>query len=341
MISGMAHLMCFSGSDTIPAFNGIKKYYNSLDPSKQFMMSVPASEHSVMCAYGINDEIKAFMRMLDTYPSGIVSIVSDTYNIWKVMTEYTSILKDKILSRDGKVVFRPDSGNAEFIICGDPEKDPQSPEGKGCIKLLDEMFGSTINARGFKELNPKVGLIYGDGMYLERYKTVLERLTKMGYASSNLVIGIGGILRNHSRDTLGFAVKATKVRVLNRELSIMKDPITDHGKKSHTGYMGVYKQQGFYENGLYVGPNDFTYITKQDVTLEQEQSNHFVLPSDTGVVCVKNQLSTVFKDGIVYSNETIDSIRKRVDNAIDLDYFNGLDIKRINSQIVRENFCMV
>ena len=101
------------------------------------------------------------------------------------------------------------------------------------------MFGSTVNEKGYRELNPKVGLIYGDGMFIERYARILERLKTMGYAASNLVIGVGGILRHHSRDTLGFALKAIYVEVYGEPREIEKDPVTDSKKKSHKGLVAL------------------------------------------------------------------------------------------------------
>jgi nicotinamide phosphoribosyltransferase len=105
------------------------------------------------------------------------------------------------------------------------------------MRILDEGFGSTQNRKGYKVHNPKVGLIYGDGMYFVRFRNSLLRMKEMFYAACNLVIGVGGILRNHSRDTLGFAIKATYVVVNGEERAIMKDPITDPSKKSLKGLM--------------------------------------------------------------------------------------------------------
>lgn len=272
IISGMAHLLNFTGSDTVPAYNGILDYYGGKS-GPNIMASVPASEHSVMCSYGQDNEIDAYRNMLKVYPTGIVSIVSDTYNIWNVLTNFAATLKPLILERKGKVVFRPDSGNPENIICGDPNADPNSPEGKGCIRLLDEMFGSTINEKGYRELNPQVGLIYGDGMYLERYERVLERLKLLGYASSNLVIGVGGILRHHSRDTMGFAIKATKVSVNGKEKAIMKDPITDKKKKSHQGYLNVIKV-------------DNNFLTQDNVSAIEEENGLLVPVFENGKLLV-------------------------------------------------------
>lgn len=280
-LSGAAHLVNFLGTDTVPAVGFARKFYNASAP---IGLSVPASEHSVMCSFGQENELDAFKNMLKLYPSGLVSVVSDTYNLWNVLTNFASELKEEILARDGKFVFRPDSGDPESIICGDASAPEGSDENLGSIRLLDKMFGSTVNALGFKELNPKVGLIYGDGMYYERFERVLNRLKDMGYASSNLVIGVGGLLlQQHNRDDLGFALKATFAVVNGEERELMKDPITDSGKKSHKGMMKLIKEDGVFK-------------TIDQVT-EAEESTTL--------------LDTVFRDGVVLKEYTFDEIRKR------------------------------
>lgn len=283
-ISGAAHLISFSGSDTVPALPFLEHYYHA-DATCLIMASVPASEHSVMCSFGRDNELGAFENMLSLYPSGIVSIVSDTFDVYRVLTEFAEKLKSEILRRDGKVVFRPDSGNPEYIICGDPEAAQGSNEWKGAIRLLDEMFGSEMNSKGYKVLNPKVGLIYGDGMYIDRYQRTLNRLSDMGYAACNLVIGVGGILRNHSRDTLGFAIKATYVEVNGEPREIEKDPVTDHKKKSHKGLVS-----------LSMGDN-YEYITIDQCTVDQEK-NGLLVP--------------VFRDGKLIHETTFSDIKKRM-----------------------------
>jgi nicotinamide phosphoribosyltransferase len=285
-ISGAAHLISFCGSDTVPSLPFVEQNYNA-DMQSLIMASVPASEHSVMCSFGRENEFAAFENMLKLYPSGIVSIVSDTFDVYRVLTEFAERLKPIILERDGKVVFRPDSGNPEYIICGDPTSQEGTNEWKGAIRLLDEMFGSTVNEKGYKVLNPKVGLIYGDGMYLERYQKTLDRMKEMGYAACNLVIGVGGILRNHSRDTFGFAIKATYVEVNSEKREIEKDPVTDHKKKSHKGLLCL------------TFDDNMEYLTIDQCTEQQEK---------TGL------LQTVFKDGVVtkdsYFSEIKDKVRK-------------------------------
>jgi len=194
-MSGGGHLLSFNGTDTVATVQWLNQYY----PSEQFIGgSVPATEHSVMCMGGDGvGEFKTFKRLItEVYPSGIVSIVSDTWDFWKVMTEYLSTLKEEILARDGRVVIRPDSGNPVDIICGlnpnvgySGEKDV--PQNKGAYELLWDIFGGTINEKGYKVLNPKVGLIYGDSITYDRQKEILARLEVKGFTASNLVLGIG------------------------------------------------------------------------------------------------------------------------------------------------------
>jgi len=291
MVSGSAHLLSFIGSDTLVTYNFLLKYYNAqstLDAGKAILSSVPASEHSVMCSFGKENELDAYANMLELYPNGIVSIVSDTYDIYNVLTTIAKQLKPSILKRNGKVVFRPDSGNQEHILCGDPSAEPSSPQGKGCLRLLDEEFGSTINAQGYKVLNDKVGLIYGDGMYLEKYERILSKMKDMGFASCNLVIGVGGILRFCTRDTLGFAIKATNVIVNGESRAIFKDPVTDSGKKSHRGLISLEM-------------NDGHYITKDNVSEEEEAGG---------------LLKTVFLNGKLMVDEDLETIRTRVSKTL-------------------------
>lgn len=283
-LSGMCHLSSFLGSDTVPARKFAQTYYKATEP---VMLSVPASEHSVMCSFGRENELDGFKHMLDIYPTGIVSIVSDTFSIWNVLTNFTRTLKDRIIAREGKVVFRPDSGDPEKIICGDPSAQYMSPEWKGAIRLLDEVFGSTVGNKGYKLLHPSVGLIYGDAMYLARYERTLQRLKEMGYAASNLVIGVGGILRNHSRDTLGCSQKATYVEIGGEPREIEKDPVTDPHKKSNKGLMRLMWDA---KNG---------YVTEDQVTPSEEQ---------TGL------LKTVFRNGTLIGETTLQNIRQKIDS---------------------------
>lgn len=119
VLSGMGHLLHFKGTDTIPAILGMKKYYGKDISNGQVGTSVFATEHSVMCAGGKENEEETYRRLItEVYPKGIVSIVSDTWNLWNVLTNILPSLKNEILARDGKIVIRPDSGDPVDIICG-------------------------------------------------------------------------------------------------------------------------------------------------------------------------------------------------------------------------------
>lgn len=292
-LGGAAHLINFYGSDTIVARGFIKKYYPTTTGhfKQPIMQSVPATEHSVMCSYGLDGEFEAFEKLLETYPTGILSIVSDTYNLWNVLTNFLPRLKDKILARDGKVVIRPDSGDPEKIILGDKDATPGSPEYKGALELLAEVFGTTLNSKGFKVLNPKIGLIYGDGFYWDRFVRVLNGMKSAGWATSNLVVGIGGLLlQQHNRDDGGFAFKAIQAIINGKPVALFKDPVTDPGKKSHTGLLSLHKRAG--GHGVY-------WETKENVTVEQEQIG---------------ELKVVFIDGSL-TRISFDEVRDNVERS--------------------------
>jgi nicotinamide phosphoribosyltransferase len=254
--SGLGHLTSFYGTDSLPAIYGARKYYGA----NGFVAgSVPATEHSVMCAGGKEDEISTFRRLLNTYPTGILSVVSDTWDLWKVCTEHVVTLKEEIMSRDGKLVIRPDSGDPVDILCGynfmgHREKDPEcykdlSPEGKGVIELLWDVFGGTVNEQGYKVLDPHIGAIYGDSITIDRANEICKRLAEKGFASTNVVLGVGSFTYQYNtRDTFGFAMKATYVEVNGEGREIFKDPITDDGtKKSATGLLRVTTGEGGYK----------------------------------------------------------------------------------------------
>ncbi|MDY8137751.1 nicotinate phosphoribosyltransferase [Aquimarina sp. 2201CG5-10] len=284
ILSGMGHALSFSGSDTLPVAKAYELYYNA-DVTKELVIgSVNATEHSVMCAGSKDDEIGTFKRLLETYPTGILSVVSDTWDLWKVLTEYLPKLKKEILEREGKLVIRPDSGDPVDIICGCDHKDPAVA--KGVIELLWDEFGGIINDQGYKVLNPKIGAIYGDSITIERATQICERLKQKGFASTNVVLGIGSFTYQYNtRDTFGFAMKATYVEVKGEGREIFKDPITDDGtKKSAKGLIQLYQKNG-------------TIGFKDQVSIKEEN---------------EGLLNTIFKNGKLVVEEDLSTIRKRL-----------------------------
>ncbi|WP_100514153.1 nicotinate phosphoribosyltransferase [Mycobacteroides abscessus] len=238
--SGAAHLLSFTGTDSLPALGWIDHNYPGTPDNALIGGSVPATEHSVMCANGQGGELQTFEHLLNLYPSGIVSVVSDTWNLWQVLTEFLPALKGNILARDGKLVIRPDSGDPEKILCGDPDAAPSSPQWKGVVRLLAETFGTTTNDKGYKELNSHVGVIYGDSITHQRADSITSNLIAQGYSSTTPILGFGSYTYQYvTRDTFSIAMKATWVQVNGQGRDIAKDPITDPGKRSARGRLAV------------------------------------------------------------------------------------------------------
>lgn len=289
--SGLGHLTSFSGSDSLPAIHGARKYYNETG----FVSgSVNATEHSVMCAGSKDDEIGTFRRLLETYPTGILSVVSDTWDLWKVCTEHVVTLKEEILARDGKLVIRPDSGDPVDIICGTFQPHHRDfntrsqPEEKGVIELLWDVFGGTINDQGYKVLDSHIGAIYGDSITLDRAEQIFTRLEAKGFASTNIVLGVGSFTYQYNtRDTFGFAMKATYVEVDGVGREIFKDPITDDGvKKSAKGL-------------LTVAGDETCFLLVDQCTWEHEATG---------------KLKTIYLNGQFENQTTLTEIRKRLTN---------------------------
>lgn len=242
-LSGAAHLLSFNGTDTVAAIDFLEQYYYA-DSDKEFVGgSVPATEHSVMCMGGKDDEIGTFRRLInEIHPDGVIAIVCDTWDYWRTLTEYAPALRDDIMSRDGCVTFRPDSGDPVKIICGDPDAPAGSPEQRGSWQILWDTFGGTINEAGYKVLDSHVNLIYGDSITRQRCDEICSRLISAGFVPK-CIFGIGSYTYQYvTRDTFGFAVKATYGVVNGSPREIFKDPVTDSGvKKSARGITAVTK----------------------------------------------------------------------------------------------------
>ena len=243
-ISSAGHLLSFVGTATIPSILFLEKYYNADIDTQVVGLGTPSTEHSVMCSYG-NDEKSAYKRLInEVFPSGLLSIVSDTYDYWNIITNLLPELKEDILNRDGKIVIRGDSGDPVKIICGDEEAKANSPEYKGTVELLWDIFGGEKNSKGYKVLNSHIGTIYGDSITVERCEAICEGLKKKGFSVSNCTFGIGSYTYQYNtRDTFGFALKATHAVINGQEKFIFKDPKTDTGnfKKSQKGMCYVYR----------------------------------------------------------------------------------------------------
>lgn len=290
-VSGAGHLLSFKGTDTIPSILFLEKYYNGNIEKSLIGASIPATEHSVMCSYGQENEKDLLTHLLtEVYPTGLFSAVCDTWDFWKLVSEYLPELKETIISRDGKLVIRPDSGNPVDIICGTVLTGGKTPEEKGLVEVLYEIFGGQINELGFKVLDSHIGAIYGDSITLEIAKEICEKLYKKGFATTNVVFGIGSYSYQYAtRDTFGFAVKATYAVVNNEERMLFKDPKTDSGiKKSQKGLVVVNKD----DNGKFFFEDNF-------VDNDEYKSK-------------TNLLETVFVNGKLIKETALNEIRTKL-----------------------------
>lgn len=365
--SGLGHATAFLGSDTLPVIPSARFFYN--EPTDQVaIVSVNASEHSVtttgifyylrkMKDGMLDDKIKEYYsfdvpcegsienpdylaiaewlnlkRWLRIYGEGILSIVSDTFDLWKLITFILPRLKDEIVSRNGKLVVRPDSGDPVDIICGklgltikngkvyeeyfkedhgngswrERESDVSLSEAKGVIELLADGFGYTVNEQGYKVLPSYIGAIYGDSITLDRQLQIYERLAEKGFASTNIVLGVGSFTYQfNTRDSLGFAAKGawfeTKEKVHGRSLddlieifgnNIYKDPITDDGtKKSLKGFQFVSQDWG------------------EEIKVTSEVSENMAYSEH-------NLLHLIYEDGKFYNEVTLTQVRERIDKLV-------------------------
>lgn len=343
--SGLGHATSFIGSDTLAVIPAARYYYGE---DKVATASVNASEHSVTttglfkydaelrvglrtkeireyyaydasCEGSIEDPdylaIAEWLNLRDwlkIFPEGILSVVSDTFDLWKLITFILPRLKDEVMARDGKLVIRPDSGDPVDIICGTNKKvsseayasnaDMHKPQGKGVIELLWDIFGGTVNEQGCKVLDSHIGVIYGDSINLERQVEIYKRLEAKGFAATNIILGVGSFTYQYnSRDSLGFAAKGAWFEVKNgglgedvcddctceiKSYNIYKDPATDNGtKKSLKGLIRI---------------NDDLTITEECTWVEEGQG----------------LLQTIYEDGEFFNQTTLTEVRERINDII-------------------------
>jgi nicotinamide phosphoribosyltransferase len=308
MISGMGHSLSSLGTDTFWAIDALEQYYGA-DTDKELVgLSVSAAEHATATqriAYYRGQGYVGYMEaeeqsLIDlltrVYPTGIFSYVADSEDYFGLLSKSLYKLKDVILSRKPnsqglcKFVLRPDTSPKTplEIICGDPEADLDSPEWKGSLRILDEVFGSSINEKGFKVINPMVGLIYGEAIDMEMQDAIYAKMVEMGYCVSNLLLGVGswGFLDRASRDSYSICVKGTHSVVDGNPVSMQKNPKTAsaNAKKSAKGLLRVEKE----------GDN---FVLHDQQTPKQE---------------TQGLLKIVYSDGYLVKEETFSTIRDRL-----------------------------
>lgn len=373
--SGLAHAMSFIGSDTLIVIDAARYFYG-IPEDDVCIASVNASEHSVTCtgifyyrnmlesgqgqhlideyySYNVeatkstkeNPDIMAIAEWanlrewLKIFPVGILSVVSDTFDLFRVITEILPRLKDQIMAREGKLVIRPDSGDPVDITCGTDkivQKKSQmhyldewlcledgkryhdagsshnhrheewiiestniKPSRKGVIELLWDIFGGTTSKEGYKVLDSHIGAIYGDSITLKRQTEIYERLANKGFASTNIVLGVGSYTYQYNtRDTFGYAAKGAWFQADGVNYDIYKDPATDDGtKKSLRGFCQVFNNRPDCNGDVLLFDGKDELVVKTECT-EQEE--------DSGL------LQTIYKDGKFYNNVSLYDIRDRI-----------------------------
>lgn len=274
MLGGMAHLVNFMGTDTIAATLGARRYYNEAMAG----FSIPAAEHSTITSWGREREAEAYRNMLKQFgrEGSLLAVVSDSYDIFNAVENlWGGELRQEIIDSGATVVIRPDSGDPVTVVTRVAE-------------ILAERFGITVNKRGYKVLN-NVRIIQGDGININSVTSILESLKRGGFSANNVAFGMGGaLLQAPQRDDQQFAMKASAALVDGKWIEVYKDPITDPGKSSKKGRLGL-----VYQNGL----GNSSFQTVPEKIAEKK----------------KNMLRTVYENGTLVFEDNFSDIRKRAE----------------------------
>lgn len=332
MSSGLGHALFHHGSDSLPVIPAAKKYY---DAKTTVIGSIPATEHSIQCAYYNGSDYDYIKTLIERFPSGPLGLVLDGFDLFKAITEDLPRLKEQIMAREGgPVVFRPDSGDPVDIICGtNPEFGYLGKEAvgvnKGVIELLWDIFGGTTNEQGYKILHPSVRVIYGDAISLERFNEINTRLEAKGFASTNWVAGVGSFTYQfNTRDTLGMAVKSTYQEVYDWPKTIvnsisMHDSVEIPFDSNNQAHLDLFKGTCIHENkSLVKGVNIFKDPKTDNGTKKSAKGLLYVKPADeTGDYELVDQvtweiegmgaLQPVFKDGVLLNQISFEELRSK------------------------------
>ena len=279
--AGAGWCLSFLNTATVPTIPYLEQNYNCDCTKEPVAFGSPSTEHSVMCSnYAVDgDEITLLRRLLtEIYPNTSFSAVLDSYDYWNVIENILPQLKEEILAHNGCMLMRGDSGDCVEVVT------------KTVFKLWD-IFGGTINSKGYKVLDPHVKAIYGDSITVQRCEQIYEILMENGFACSNVALGVGsfsfqcieedGILKPFTRDTFSSCIKATYCEIDNEPYPIFKNPKDGGFKKSQKGCCIVHEDLT-YEDG---------YTWKDACNTEN------------------NILKTVFKDGVMTKEQSLKEVR--------------------------------
>ena len=235
--------------------------------------SIPAAEHSTITCWGKPRETQAYANMLKQFAGTekTVAVVSDSYDLWNAVDNiWGGQLKDSVKRNGGTIVIRPDSGDPVSIVVETVER-------------LMQKFGYSTNELGYRVLPPYIRVIQGDGISAKSIEAILQAMKLNQQSAENVTFGMGGeLLQKVNRDTLKFAMKASAAKINGVWVDVFKDPVTDQGKKSKKGRLAL------------VESDSKTFQTVREESLGERH----------------NLLETVFKNGRVIREQTIENVRQ-------------------------------
>ena len=281
-LGGCAHLVNFLGTDTVQALVAARRYYDEALAG----FSIPAAEHSTMTSWQRDGEVDAYRNMIVQFglPGQRFAVVSDSYNLWDALEMWGTQLKQDIIASGATLVVRPDSGDPAPVVLRTAFE-------------LEKYFGSTLNSKGYRVLN-HVRILQGDGVNRHSIREILANLALNGFSTDNIAFGMGGaLLQQLNRDTLGFAMKCSALRVNGVWREVFKDPVTDPGKSSRKGRLGLFRQRhsGEYRT-VAIGLDNLPQEPLPGVAVDWEDA-----------------LQTVYENGVFQQRQTLRDIRARAD----------------------------
>lgn len=272
-LGSLAHLVNFSGTDSMTALVAASRWYGMDKDMPAF--SIPAAEHSTMTAWGRDGETAAFANMIEQFggKDKAFSVVSDSYDLWNAIDNiWGDTLKEDVKNMGGTLVIRPDSGEPTKVV-------------REALERLAVKFGTTTNSKGYKVLPEYVRIIQGDGISAQTLSKIVDAIMNAGFSAENITFGMGGgLLQQVNRDTMSWAMKASAISINGEWKEIYKDPITSHSKRSKKGVLAL--------------------IKGSDGSLKTIKANELKAGTD-------NLLRDVFIDGKLLIDDSLTVIRKR------------------------------
>ncbi len=275
-IAGAAHLINFQGTDTVPALEMILDHYTKGMPTDVAGHSIPAAEHATITSWGEGHELDAYRNMLEQFPTGLVAVVSDSWDIYRACRElWGSGLRDAVMERDGRVIIRPDSGDPLVTV-------------PSLLEILATAFGSTVNGNGYRVLPEVIRLIQGDWVKRHTIGPILEAVMARGFSVDNIAFGCGGgLVQSCDRDTSEYAFKCSQVTVNGEARDVFKRPVDMPTKASKRGRLKLVRPSKTLDPAAYATvPED---VRGQDFLVETFRNGLLVVERTFAGICERTR----------------------------------------------------